>query len=159
MLRELDQISFMPTTKCCGMQPGYGKYTRIGRHCSPVSFCLCLTASSETFLSYRTTKCQGFTDLSKEGRGYVIVDESKADFIVYNPAFAIDPEGKIGTTDGQGKGWILSVYHQLHCLVSTLRQMPALPTGHALTASCTSPSSNRAWAYPIPNLPHGTTTT
>jgi hypothetical protein len=102
------------------MQPGYGKYTRIGRHCSPVSFCLCLTASSETFLSYRTTKCQGFTDLSKEGRGYVIVDESKADFIVYNPAFAIDPEGKIGTTDGQGKGWILSVYHQLHCLVSTV---------------------------------------
>ncbi len=54
-----------------------------------------------------------------EGRGYVIVDQENGEFIVNNQAFDIDVEGKIGTVDGRGKGWIMSVYHQLHCLVST----------------------------------------
>lgn len=48
----------------------------------------------------------------------MIVDEPNDEFIVNNHAFDIDIEKRIGTTDGQGKGWIMAVYHQLHCLVS-----------------------------------------
>lgn len=51
------------------------------------------------------------------GRGYVIVDEQNDEYTVNHPAFEIDPDGKVGTTDGQGYGWIMSVFHQLHCLV------------------------------------------
>lgn len=62
------------------------------------------------------------TKFLTEGRGYVMIDKSKAGFEIYNPPFSIGVIGNVETFDGQGKGWILSVYPQVHCLVSSLSQ-------------------------------------
>ena len=101
--------------------------------------------------------CRVWLTFPTGGRGYVIVDESKVDFTVHNPPFNIDREGKIGTTDGQGKGWILSVYHQLHCLVSTVGgHLPSISI--RLHTHCKLASrllSQLAWVSLMKNLPSG----
>jgi hypothetical protein len=47
------------------------------------------------------------------------------EFEAFNPAFAIDD---VVTKGDHHEGWILSVFHQLHCLVSRIQDSATMIT-------------------------------
>ncbi|KAH8757165.1 hypothetical protein F5882DRAFT_523755 [Hyaloscypha sp. PMI_1271] len=62
---------------------------------------------------------ENWQKLYPKGRGYIAMREGD-EFEAFNPAFAIDD---VVTKGDHHEGWILSVFHQLHCLSILMQRL------------------------------------
>lgn len=81
--------------------------------------CVRYTKTGSSYILVSQPHTQGSTDAGSDAfavsRGYFLADENSAEYKVQFPP--ADISGVL-SPDDKRHGWVISVFHQLHCLVS-----------------------------------------